>query len=289
MQSIRDALGKMAAKQATATGDSRWALPDRTEQEATTPGQRNQTRTDPRGDEIGEAAVCPLCKGAGWLKRYKNGRDILGGAELLPCDCKKDAMQHNAWAKARANSGLPRILHDQTLANFKQTRQPEAFRAAVDFCNDPNRFWLVMAGEAGTGKTHLAAGIVNRLLTSPGWRPLYYVVPELLDYLRSLTFREGQDRDRDWKAIREASVLVLDDYGTEKGSEWADEALFKLVDFRYANKLPIVLTTNLLWNEMPARIASRLQDVATSRVITLRQGDYRQSKERAAERDPWGE
>lgn len=246
-------------------------------------------RTEPRGDEIGEVAVCPLCKGAGWLKRYHNGRNILDGCELLACDCKKDAMQHNAWAKARKHSGLPRMCHDQTLANFTQTNQPEAFRAAVEFCGDPGRGWLVLTGEAGTGKTHIAAGIVNRLLTTPGWRPLYYVVPDLLDQLRSISFREGQERDRDWKAIREASVLVLDDYGTEKGSEWADEALFKLLDYRYANRLPLVVTTNLLWEEMPARIASRLQDRAFSRVVTLRQGDYRQSKQRAKERDLWDE
>lgn len=287
MQSIKDALGKLAEKQATATGDERWALPARTDQEDTTPGP---IRTEPRRDELaGQLAVCPLCKGAGWLKRYKNGRDILGGAELVPCECKRDELRHNAWEKARRNSGLPRNLHDQSLGNFRQTIQPEAFRAAIDFCNHPDRCWLVLAGEAGTGKTHLAAGIVNRLLTTPGWRPLYYVVPELLDYLRSLTFREGPERDRDWKAIREASVLVLDDYGTEKGSEWADEALFKLIDFRYANQLPLVVTTNLLWDEMPARIASRFQDRARSRVVTLRQGDYRQSKHRAQERNIWDE
>ena len=72
--------------------------------------------------------------------------------------------------------------------------------------------------------------IVNRLLSSPDWRPLYYVVPDLLDYLRSLTFREGAERERDWKAIREASVLVLDDYGAENPAEFfavATEAFFE--------------------------------------------------------------
>lgn len=242
----------------------------------------------PRGDELPEA-VCPLCKGAGWLKRYKNGVDILGGSELLPCDCKQEYLRQNAWAKARARSGLPVLCHDQTLGNYRRDRQPEAYRAATEFCADPPRFWLVLKGEAGTGKTHLAAAVVNRLLTTPGWYPLYYVVPDLLDYLRSLTFREGEQRERDWKAIREASVLVLDDYGAEKGSDWADETMFKLLDYRYANKLPVVMTTNLDWADMPPRIASRLQDTARSRVITLRAGDYRRTKERTKERDPWDE
>lgn len=286
MKSLRDHLAATAEKR-VAAGDSRWALPARTEQEDTTPGLRASDPL-PRGDERGEAAVCPLCKGAGWLKRYKNGRDILDGAELVACDCKRDELRHNAWAKARKFSGLPVICHDQTFGNYRADRQPEAVRAATEFCADPERAWLVLKGEAGTGKTHLAAAIVNRLLTTPGWRPLYYVVPDLLDYLRSLTFREGEARERDWKAIREASVLVLDDYGSEKGSDWADETLFKLLDYRYANQLPLVMTTNLDWEDMPPRIASRLRDAARSRVITLRQGDYRQSRDRAKERDPWG-
>lgn len=212
---------------------------------------------------------------------------MLAGASLEPCDCKRDELRHTAWEKARANSNLPRLCHQQTLGNYRRELQPEAYRAATEFCATPERAWLVMLGEAGTGKTHLAAGIVNRLLTTPGWRPLYYVVPDLLDLLRSLTFREPAERDRDWKAIREASVLVLDDYGAEKGSEWADETLFKLLDYRYTNQLPVVLTTNLDWAQMPPRIASRLQDAARSRVITLRQGDYRRSQQRVAERDPW--
>lgn len=233
--------------------------------------------------------MCPLCKGAGWLKRYKNGRDILGGSEVLACDCKADELREKAWQKARKSSNLPARSHEQSFGNFRHGHQPEAHQAAVDFCDDPRRAWLILTGEAGTGKTHLAAAIVNRLLASPDWRPLYYVVPDLLDHLRNLTRAEGPERDREWKAIREASVLVLDDYGTEKGSEWADETLFKLLDYRYANRLPLVVTTNLLWDEMPARIASRLQDRATSRVVTLRAGDYRVSKIRAQERDIWGE
>lgn len=249
------------------------------------------TRTEPRGDERGALAVCPLCKGGGWLKRYNNGQNILDGATLEVCDCKKGELQHRAWTKARQSSNLPARSHDQTLGNFKHGYQPEAHAAAVDFCNDPDRQpnWLVLRGEAGTGKTHLAAAIVNRLLSSPDWRPLYYVMPDLLDRLRSIAFREGPERDQEWKAIREANLLVLDDYGTEKGSEWADETLYKLLDYRYANKLPLVVTTNLTWDEMPPRIASRLQDRATSRVVTLRQGDYRRSKERAKERDVWAD
>jgi DNA replication protein DnaC len=288
MQSIRDVLGKIAQRQATATGDSRWALPAVSDQADTTPGT---TRTEPRGDERGALAVCPLCKGAGWLKRYRNGVNILDGATLEPCDCKRGELQHRAWQKARQNSNLPARSHDQTLTNFKQGYQPEAYAATVDFCNDPGGKvnWLILRGEAGTGKTHLAAAIVNRLLGTADWRPLYYVMPDLLDRLRAIAFREGPERDQEWKAIRESSLIVLDDYGTEKGSEWADETLYKLLDYRYANKLPLVVTTNLDWDEMPPRIASRLQDRAYSRVVTLRAGDYRRSKERAKERDMWGE
>lgn len=254
------------------------------------------TSPEPRGDErggpSGTLAVCPLCKGAGYLKRYKNGVNVLAGSELVACDCTQDSQRRNAWEKARRNSGLPTICHDQTLGNYRRDRQPEAFAAATEFAAHPERLWLVLQGEVGTGKTHLAAAIVNRLLGTPDWRPLYYVVPDLLDRLRPSPYREDTERDREWKAIREASVLVLDDYGKEKGSEWADETLFKLLDYRYTHHLPLVMTTNLPFDDpdlMPPAIASRLQDRARSRVIRLRPGDYRRSRERATERDDWGE
>jgi DNA replication protein DnaC len=269
---------------------SRWALPAATGPAAPTPGQ------SARLYELGAGIDCPLCKGAGWLKRYLNGTDILGGSELVPCVCKSKELRHKAWERARRASNIGGVLQWLNLDNFDVERQPEAFQAASDFATDPERAWLVLAGEVGTGKSHLLAAIVNRLLTTK-WHPVYHVLPELLRHLRQ-GFDAGDYQQR-WDDLRKAEVLLLDDYGSEQPTPWGDETLFVLVDYRWAHRMPTVVATNLTAEQMPARIASRLHDQARSRVVTMRPGDYRRSEARMAERgspvpqaapgDPWDE
>lgn len=202
-------------------------------------------------------------------------------------------MKHKAWERARAASNIAGVLQWLNLDNFDAHLQPEAYAAATDFATDPERSWLVLAGEVGTGKSHLLAAIVNRLLTTR-WHPVYHVLPELLRHLRQ-GFDAGDYQQR-WDDLRKAEVLLLDDYGSEQSTPWGDETLFVLVDYRWAHRKPTVVATNLTAEQMPARIASRIHDQARSRVVTMRPGDYRRSEARVAERglpippsgtDPW--
>jgi DNA replication protein DnaC len=168
-----------------------------------------------------------------------------------------------------------------SFGNFRQDRQPDAYAAAAAFACEPARSWLVLEGAVGTGKTHLLAAIVNRLLTS-AWHPVYAVMPDLLRHLRE-GFDSGDHAQR-WRDVKEAEVLLLDDYGAEQQTDWGNETLFVLLDYRWAMALPTVVATNLKPADMPPRIASRLHDLARSRVVRMRGGDYRRAAERAGER-----
>ena len=61
----------------------------------------------------------------------------------------------------------------------------------------------------------------------------------------------------DFNEIRNASLLVLDDFGTQNATGWAQEKLFQILNYRYINKLPLVVTTNLLLDEIEACIRLR--------------------------------
>jgi len=233
---------------------------------------------DPLG---GTEAVCPECKGAVWLKRYRNGVNVLGGSDLIACSCQSEHLSRRAFEKARAACGLPRELGLCGFSTYDRARQPEAFAAARAFAGDPQKSWLVLLGEVGTGKSHLLAAIANQLLTTPH-HPVYRVVGELLADLRQ--GYDAQDHHERWEQLKSAEVLLLDDYGVEKSSDWTIEVLTRLVDSRYAERLPLAVATNLQPDQMPPRIRSRLLDAARSRVIVMRQGDYRQSTERRDER-----
>lgn len=226
--------------------------------------------------------VCPLCKDGKFLKKYLNGQNIDDGMELIPCDCTSFDRKHRAWVRARDTSGLARILHDKTFTQFKRELQPEAYDAAKAFAAQPDLYWLMLIGDVGTGKTNLAAAIVTALLTTE-WHPLYAVVPDMLRHLRA-GFDSGE-HDQRWRDLRDAEVLILDDYGAEARTEWTDETMFTLIDYRYASRKPTVMMTNLTVAQLPPRIASRMCDAANSHVVTMRPGDYRLSDARYEERE----
>jgi DNA replication protein DnaC len=135
----------------------------------------------------------------------------------------------------------------------------KAFKAAMDFAEHP-RGWLVMIGEHGTGKTHLAAAIGNHC-QSLGERVLFVVVPDLLDHLRS-TFSPTSSVSYDdrFDEVRSIPLLILDDLGTQSATPWAREKLYQIVNHRYSASLPTVITSTYKLEEIDAGIRSRMLD-----------------------------
>ncbi|MBI2756637.1 MAG: ATP-binding protein [Chloroflexi bacterium] len=195
----------------------------------------------------------------------------------------------------------PTGLKAQTFESFQVGSQPtlrDAHDAAVDFALRP-RGWLVLVGDVGRGKTHLAAAIKNDR-DRHDQPTLFMTVPDLLDYLRA-TYGPASDvaYDRGFDAIRNAEVLVLDDYGAHSSTPWAEEKLFQLLNHRFNARLATVITTNLPFDrhaelapqqQQELRIFSRLLDGDFSRVkrldappfnrprLTLRGGDRREPR-----------
>jgi len=73
--------------------------------------------------------------------------------------------------------------------------------------------------------------------------------------------------------------LILDDFGTQNATAWAQEKLFQIINYRYINKLPTVITTNLMLDEIEGRIRSRLQDDDFVRHLEIHAPDYRRPEE----------
>lgn len=235
----------------------------------------------PISDERQITASCPLCRGAGFLRRPLGAP---GQTELARCACKEGESRARIWAKARKQSGLPDAAIDLDFASFASERQPVAYDAAREFAEHPNRQWLILRGEPGTGKSHLLVAVANALL--PARQPLYFVVPDLLDYLRA--GMEERDEDGETTIARTRTVctcdvLILDDLGAENSTKWTDERLYQIIDHRYRYNLPLALATNLSPDKLPPRIASRFADISRARLIQMRAGDYRRSDERADE------
>jgi DNA replication protein DnaC len=134
--------------------------------------------------------------------------------------------------------------------------------------------WLLIMGGYGCGKTHLAAAIANYAV-GMGVPALFLTVPDLLDTLRFSYDSDDTTFEQRFDEIRSAPLLVLDDFGTQNATGWAQEKLFQIVNYRYINKLPLVVTTNLALDEVEARIRSRLADPELVSAVRIAAPDFR--------------
>ncbi|MBI2873400.1 MAG: ATP-binding protein [Chloroflexi bacterium] len=154
-----------------------------------------------------------------------------------------------------------------------------ALRIARSFAKDPDG-WLVLLGETGRGKTHLAVAIANERLQVG--QPVYFAnVPELLDHLRSTFSPESRvTYDSRFEEVKRIPLLVLDDLGAETTTPWAREKLYQIIVHRHNARLPTIITTRKLPDDPADPIASRMNDPKVVAIVAIRAPDYRSSTQR---------
>lgn len=151
------------------------------------------------------------------------------------------------------------LREPEKLPSAEQQSLEKAYRVAQAYAENP-RGWMVMTGTFGCGKTHLAAAIAN-YRAGIGREPLFVVVPDLLDHLRS-TFGPNSSVTYDelFEEVRSTPMLILDDLGTQSATPWAREKLYQILNHRYVAHLPTVITTAYSIDEVDPRIRSRMLD-----------------------------
>ncbi len=149
----------------------------------------------------------------------------------------------------------------------------QAYSIARDFSSRPEG-WLVLVGDTGCGKTHLAAAIAHQRREAR-LPYLFVVVPDLLDTLRSVAAGGGGHEPPDYfERVTRSPFLVLDDLGVHSDTPWAQEKLFQLLNYRYNAKLATVICMRPS-DEVPVTWYSRLYDDKVSIVVSIDAPDYR--------------
>jgi len=182
--------------------------------------------------------ACPLCRGFGRLER--------ADGTTVACDCRAGEI-----AKARrAAARIPERYRDCRLQNFK-VFDNDSLKKAKAVAKRFVDHWpaveagLLITGPVGVGKTHLAVAILNELVDAKGATALFCDFSDLLDRIQASFSRTNDESQDDIVApYRDADLLVLDELGARRPSDWVREVLYGLLNTRYNRKRLTILTTN---------------------------------------------
>ncbi len=219
---------------------------------------------------------CPTCRDGGWITpRGMDGTPLYD--KIIRCDCKSRSDWQKRQAAYLKRCELPPTTEDRTFATFKtggNAKLVEAFEAATAVVNGKLVF-LTLSSGVDRGKTHLAIAICRAWLAK-GRSAKYAFVPLLLDELKAGFKQEGDHSyDSTFNFYQRVELLVLDDLGAEKKTDWSIEKLETIIDYRYINELPTVITTNSAPDEFTARIRSRIQRAKNSKIVVISGPEYR--------------
>jgi len=220
---------------------------------------------------------CSICNDAGVVHPLKENGAI-DFSVVIPCVCRSEEIKKRKAEQLLRDCQLPARTENKTFGTFEirdlecKDAKEMSYRIAQ---GDDDVIFLTLISNTGRGKSHLAIAICREWLKR-GEPARYAYVPELLDDIRASYQRDditGQSYSQLLNLLGAIPLLVLDDLGTEKKSEWACEKLQMIIDHRARSALPLVVTTNKSLNELPnddeGRISNRLQREDWCKVVIL--------------------
>ena len=211
-----------------------------------------------------------------------------------PCECQFERKLYSLLRKAN----IPVRYGDCTLESYRASG--ELFLAANSarqfvqmYPGENDGTGLLFTGSIGVGKTHLAVAILRKLILEKGVAALFCDYRELLKSItNSYNTKVDATELEILRPVFEAEVLVLDELGAAKPTEWVWETVAHILNTRYNDKRTTIVTTNYanlapggggreetLGDRIGERMRSRLQEMCVP--VEMRGQDYRQGAKRA--------
>ena len=209
-------------------------------------------------------APCPECGGTGW--EYVEGKGV------RPCQCKKVFRAESLLSQAR----IPKRYESCSFESFSPYHfsLTQASNKSKEFVEHYPAVegGLLFLGSCGVGKTHLAVAILKALITRMGVHGLFYDFRDLLKEIQdSYNPNTHTSELKILAPVFEAELLVLDELGASKPTEWVQETMTHIINKRYNEKKFTIFTSNYL----DTRVSSTYDETLTDRVgVRLRSRLY---------------
>jgi DNA replication protein DnaC len=230
---------------------------------------------------LGSGQSCPVCGGTGFVIAQREGVEV-----AVRCSCRREGKAEALLVGAR----IPPRYHHCSIDGFEiwsgdpgsrnlQARAKRQTREFVD-CYPKVERGLLYMGSVGTGKTHLAVATLKELIVTKGTQGLYVNFLDLVQQLQMSFDGGGASREEILGPVTDAELLVLDELGAGRLTEWVRDLLYYVINSRYMATRVTIFTTNYLDAPQLIQGAARGSDGS---------GDYRPVQQQSMAGERWQE
>jgi DNA replication protein DnaC len=259
-------------------------------------------------DETREPKICPYCGKKLYYVRYVLFGQVREAGHYETCECEgavkareeeerrkeeeeKRKREIETIARLFEKSNIGERFKNRTFETFNPDQNLKAYQIALDYAENFEKYAqegqgiIFMSKQFGVGKTHLAAAIANYLITKKHIPVIFGTLIGLLGEIKK-TYDEDSiyTTAQVESKLRDVPLLIIDDLGKEKVSDWVLEKFYSIVNYRYENYKPMIITTNLTLEEIEEKfdntngyiggaIVSRLIEMC--RIMKMEGEDYR--------------